>query len=127
LGPSFVCAEAVKDSAEIASEKNSRAKSFRFIVSPWIECSVYMMFFRRKIISAISGLTKLNADYKHEPSLSYVLTHTLPGNRTFSTKNLMPQEITKHREVLAAIESIGAIADLTSQHDGHYDTNSTWK
>lgn len=33
----------------------------------------------------------------------------------------MPQETTKHREVLAAIESIGAIADLTAQHDGHYD------
>ncbi len=33
----------------------------------------------------------------------------------------MPQETTKHREVLAAIESIGAIAELTSQHDGHYE------
>ncbi|HEX9000172.1 MAG TPA: cyclic nucleotide-binding domain-containing protein [Blastocatellia bacterium] len=33
----------------------------------------------------------------------------------------MPQEITKHSEVLSAIESIGAIADLTAQHDGHYD------
>lgn len=33
----------------------------------------------------------------------------------------MPEETTKHKEVLAAIESIGAIADLTSQHDGHYD------
>ena len=33
----------------------------------------------------------------------------------------MPQETTKHREVLAAIESIGAIAELTSQHNGHYD------
>ncbi len=33
----------------------------------------------------------------------------------------MPQETAKHREVLAAIESIGAIAELTAQHDGHYD------
>lgn len=33
----------------------------------------------------------------------------------------MPQETVKHREVLAAIESIGAIADLTAKHDGHYD------
>jgi hypothetical protein len=33
----------------------------------------------------------------------------------------MPQEITKHSDVLSAIESIGAIADLTAQHDGHYD------
>lgn len=33
----------------------------------------------------------------------------------------MPQEITKHRDVLAAIESIGAIAELTAQHEGHYD------
>lgn len=33
----------------------------------------------------------------------------------------MPQETTKHRDVLAAIESIGAIAELTAQHDGHYD------
>ncbi len=33
----------------------------------------------------------------------------------------MPQETTKHREVLAAIESIGAIADLTAKHNGHYE------
>ncbi|MEO6724271.1 MAG: cyclic nucleotide-binding domain-containing protein, partial [Blastocatellia bacterium] len=33
----------------------------------------------------------------------------------------MPQETTKHGDVLAAIESIGAIAELTAQHDGHYD------
>jgi len=33
----------------------------------------------------------------------------------------MPQETVKHREVLAAIESIGAIAELTAQHNGHYD------
>ncbi len=33
----------------------------------------------------------------------------------------MPQENTKHRDVLAAIESVGAIADLTVKHDGHYE------
>src|SRR5262245_25120514 len=33
----------------------------------------------------------------------------------------MPKEITKHRDVLAAIESVGAIADLTAKHDGHYE------
>jgi Fe-S-cluster-containing dehydrogenase component/CRP-like cAMP-binding protein len=33
----------------------------------------------------------------------------------------MPQETIKHREVLTAIESIGAIADLTAKHDGHYE------
>ena len=33
----------------------------------------------------------------------------------------MPQENTKRREVLAAIESIGAIADLVSKQDGHYE------
>jgi Fe-S-cluster-containing dehydrogenase component/CRP-like cAMP-binding protein len=33
----------------------------------------------------------------------------------------MPQENTKHRDVLAAIESVGAIADLTAKSDGHYD------
>jgi len=33
----------------------------------------------------------------------------------------MPLENTKHRDVLSAIESVGAIADLTAQHDGHYD------
>jgi Fe-S-cluster-containing dehydrogenase component/CRP-like cAMP-binding protein len=33
----------------------------------------------------------------------------------------MPQENTKHRDVLAAIESISAIADLTVKTDGHYD------
>ena len=33
----------------------------------------------------------------------------------------MPQENTKHRDVLAAIESVGAIADLTVKSDGHYD------
>ncbi len=33
----------------------------------------------------------------------------------------MPQENTKRREVLAAIESVGAIADLTAKHDGHYE------
>jgi Fe-S-cluster-containing dehydrogenase component/CRP-like cAMP-binding protein len=32
----------------------------------------------------------------------------------------MPQENTKRRDVLAAIESIGAIADLTTKDDGHY-------
>ncbi len=33
----------------------------------------------------------------------------------------MPQETSKHREVLAAIESVGAIADLTAKNDGHYE------
>lgn len=33
----------------------------------------------------------------------------------------MPQEITKHKDVLAAIKGIPAIADLAAQHDGHYD------
>jgi Fe-S-cluster-containing dehydrogenase component/CRP-like cAMP-binding protein len=33
----------------------------------------------------------------------------------------MPQEITKHREVLAAIENVGAIADLTAKLEGHYE------
>ncbi len=33
----------------------------------------------------------------------------------------MPHETTKHREVLAAIESIGAIADLAAKHNGHYE------
>jgi Fe-S-cluster-containing dehydrogenase component/CRP-like cAMP-binding protein len=33
----------------------------------------------------------------------------------------MPQENTKRREVLAAIESVGAIADLTAKRDGHYE------
>src|SRR5262252_2923914 len=33
----------------------------------------------------------------------------------------MPIEITKHRDVLAAIESVGAIAELTAKHDGHYE------
>lgn len=32
----------------------------------------------------------------------------------------MPQEITKHKDVLAAIKRIEAIADLTTEHDGHY-------
>src|SRR5262249_5172429 len=34
---------------------------------------------------------------------------------------IMPQEHTKHRDVLSAIESISAIADLASKTDGHYD------
>ncbi|MBO0723259.1 MAG: cyclic nucleotide-binding domain-containing protein, partial [Blastocatellia bacterium] len=33
----------------------------------------------------------------------------------------MPQETTKHRDVLAAIESVGAIADLTAKLEGHYE------
>jgi Fe-S-cluster-containing dehydrogenase component/CRP-like cAMP-binding protein len=33
----------------------------------------------------------------------------------------MPQENTKRREVLAAIESVGAISDLIANHEGHYD------
>ncbi len=33
----------------------------------------------------------------------------------------MPQENTKRREVLAAIESVGAIADLAAKRDGHYE------
>jgi Fe-S-cluster-containing dehydrogenase component/CRP-like cAMP-binding protein len=33
----------------------------------------------------------------------------------------MPQENTKRREVLAAIESVGAIADLTAKKEGHYE------
>lgn len=33
----------------------------------------------------------------------------------------MPQENTKRRDVLDAIESAGAIADLTAKHDGHYE------
>jgi Fe-S-cluster-containing dehydrogenase component/CRP-like cAMP-binding protein len=33
----------------------------------------------------------------------------------------MPQENTKRREVLAAIESIGAIADLAAKRDGNYE------
>jgi Fe-S-cluster-containing dehydrogenase component/CRP-like cAMP-binding protein len=33
----------------------------------------------------------------------------------------MPQENTKRREVLAAIESVGSIADLTARRDGHYE------
>ena len=33
----------------------------------------------------------------------------------------MPQENTKRREVLAAIESVGAIADLAAKKDGHYE------
>jgi Fe-S-cluster-containing dehydrogenase component/CRP-like cAMP-binding protein len=33
----------------------------------------------------------------------------------------MPQENTKRREVLAAIKSVGAIADLTARRDGHYE------
>src|SRR5262245_42993270 len=33
----------------------------------------------------------------------------------------MPQENTKRGAVLAAIESAGAIADLTAKHDGHYE------
>ncbi len=33
----------------------------------------------------------------------------------------MPQENTKRRDVLAAIESVGAIADLTAKHEGYYD------
>jgi Fe-S-cluster-containing dehydrogenase component/CRP-like cAMP-binding protein len=33
----------------------------------------------------------------------------------------MPQEITKHSEVLEAVKSIKAIADLAACHDGHYD------
>jgi Fe-S-cluster-containing dehydrogenase component/CRP-like cAMP-binding protein len=33
----------------------------------------------------------------------------------------MPQEITKHRDVLKAIKSIGAIADLTAKNQGHYE------
>lgn len=33
----------------------------------------------------------------------------------------MPQENTKRRDVLAAIESVGAIAGLTAKRDGHYE------
>src|ERR671922_1987738 len=33
----------------------------------------------------------------------------------------MPQETIKHREVLSAIESVGAIADLTAKLEGHYE------
>jgi Fe-S-cluster-containing dehydrogenase component/CRP-like cAMP-binding protein len=33
----------------------------------------------------------------------------------------MPQETTKHSEVLAAITSLKAIADIAGSHDGHYD------
>ena len=33
----------------------------------------------------------------------------------------MPQEITKHKDVLAAIERTGAISDLTAMSDGHYE------
>jgi Fe-S-cluster-containing dehydrogenase component/CRP-like cAMP-binding protein len=33
----------------------------------------------------------------------------------------MPQENTKRRDVLAAIESVGAIADLAAKRDGHYE------
>ena len=33
----------------------------------------------------------------------------------------MPQEITRHRDVLAAIEGIGALEALVARHDGHYD------
>jgi Fe-S-cluster-containing dehydrogenase component/CRP-like cAMP-binding protein len=33
----------------------------------------------------------------------------------------MPQEIQKRNEVLAAIKSVGAIRDITAQHDGHYE------
>lgn len=33
----------------------------------------------------------------------------------------MPQENTKRRDVLAAIESVGAIADLVTRQDGHYE------
>ncbi|MBK9709676.1 MAG: cyclic nucleotide-binding domain-containing protein [Acidobacteria bacterium] len=32
----------------------------------------------------------------------------------------MPHEITKHSEVLKAIEGIGSISDLTAKHDGHF-------
>jgi Fe-S-cluster-containing dehydrogenase component/CRP-like cAMP-binding protein len=43
-----------------------------------------------------------------------------PRTKTVHQK-LMPQEITKHKDVLAAIKGLPAIADLTAQHDGHYD------
>ena len=33
----------------------------------------------------------------------------------------MPQENTKRRDVLAAIESVGAIADLAARREGHYE------
>ncbi len=33
----------------------------------------------------------------------------------------MPQEHTNHRDVIAAIETISAIAELTSKTDGHYN------
>ncbi|MBK8315836.1 MAG: cyclic nucleotide-binding domain-containing protein [Acidobacteria bacterium] len=33
----------------------------------------------------------------------------------------MPHEITKHSEVLKAIEGIGSISDLTAKHDGHFE------
>lgn len=33
----------------------------------------------------------------------------------------MPQEIQKRRDVLDAIKSVGAIAGITAQHDGHYE------
>lgn len=33
----------------------------------------------------------------------------------------MPREITKHKDILAAIERIGAISDLAAKTDGHYD------
>jgi hypothetical protein len=33
----------------------------------------------------------------------------------------MPQEITKHATVLDAIKNVGAIADITAAHEGHYD------
>ena len=33
----------------------------------------------------------------------------------------MPQEIQKRATVLDAIKSVGAIADITAQHDGHFE------
>jgi Fe-S-cluster-containing dehydrogenase component/CRP-like cAMP-binding protein len=33
----------------------------------------------------------------------------------------MPQEIQKRRDVLDAIKSVGAIADITAEHDGHFE------
>jgi Fe-S-cluster-containing dehydrogenase component/CRP-like cAMP-binding protein len=33
---------------------------------------------------------------------------------------VMPQEVKVHQEVLAAIDAIGAISDLTAKHDGQY-------
>ena len=33
----------------------------------------------------------------------------------------MPQEIHKRRDVLDAIKSVGAIADITAEHSGHFE------